>query len=101
MTTKYPLDEKLDSSADHLDDVEGQKEHDVPTESDTVRENTTTAPQFHQCLRIAAGASVRSERNETYPPQSRPSFDTCTGSAILARILGPYVLIAIGVINRR
>lgn len=37
MTTKYSLDEKLDSSADHLDDVEVQKEHNVPTETDSVR----------------------------------------------------------------
>jgi hypothetical protein len=27
MATKYPLDEKLDSSADQIDDVEVQQEH--------------------------------------------------------------------------
>lgn len=37
MTTKYPLDEKSDSSADKIDDVEIQKEHSVPTEADNVR----------------------------------------------------------------
>lgn len=36
MTTNYPLDEKLDSSADKIDDVEIQKEHSVPTEPDNV-----------------------------------------------------------------
>ena len=37
MATKLSLDEKLDSSADHLDDVEVQKDHIVPTGTDNVR----------------------------------------------------------------
>jgi hypothetical protein len=36
MATKYPLDEKLDSSADQIDDVEVQQEHVLRAEETNV-----------------------------------------------------------------
>jgi len=36
MTTKYPLDEKLDSSADQIDDIETQQERVVGTYDNNV-----------------------------------------------------------------
>ena len=36
MTTKYPLDEKLDSSADQIDDVETQQERVLGTQDNNV-----------------------------------------------------------------
>ena len=36
MATEYPLDEKLDSSADHLDDVENQQERVLNTQENNV-----------------------------------------------------------------
>ena len=32
MATKYPLDKKVDSSADHIDDVETQQERVLSTQ---------------------------------------------------------------------
>jgi hypothetical protein len=36
MTTKYPLDEKLDISADQIDDVETQQERVLATQDNNV-----------------------------------------------------------------
>lgn len=36
MATKHSLDEKLDSSADHLDDVETQQERVLSTQENNV-----------------------------------------------------------------
>jgi hypothetical protein len=36
MATKYSLDEKLDSSADHIDDVETQQERVTSTQENNV-----------------------------------------------------------------
>jgi tRNA1(Val) A37 N6-methylase TrmN6 len=40
MVTKYPLDVKLDSSADQIDDVEYQKEH-----VERIEDNVSYSPQ--------------------------------------------------------
>jgi hypothetical protein len=36
MATKYSLDEKLDSSTDHIDDVETQQERVLSTQENSV-----------------------------------------------------------------
>jgi hypothetical protein len=36
MATKHPLDEKLDSSADQIDDVENQQERELSTQENNV-----------------------------------------------------------------
>lgn len=43
MATKYPLDTKLDSSADQIDDVEYQKKH-----VERIEDDVSQAPQLFQ-----------------------------------------------------
>jgi tRNA1(Val) A37 N6-methylase TrmN6 len=64
MATKYPLDVKLDSSADQIDDVEYQKEH-VERAEDNVSHAHTPLTSDHgiDVDNKTARTSLRSERD--------------------------------------
>lgn len=71
MATKYPLDVKLDSSADQIDDVEYQKEHAERAEDNVSHAHSPlTSDHGIDVDDNIAGTSLRSERNETHPSQS-------------------------------
>ena len=76
MATNRSLDMKLDSSADQIDDVETQKEH-VELAEDSVSNSYIRQTCEPGVDGKTAQTSLRSERNETHPPQSRLQASSC------------------------